>query len=145
MIDSRLLTDLYPPAKRRCEKLKALCKAAGIELLVTSTYRDSECQDALYARGRTTKGAIVTNAKAGQSWHNWRLAFDVVPVVAGKPVWGTTGEDLKLWKRIGELGVSVGLEWAGNWKTFKEFPHFQFTGGLTLADLQAGKTVPEDA
>jgi len=31
------------------------------------------------------------------------------------------------------------LAWAGHWKTFKEFPHFQWTGGLKIADLQAGR------
>ena len=65
--------------------------------------------------------------------------FDVVPLRNGKPVWGTTGEDLKLWQRIGEIGKSCGLEWAGDWRTFREFPHFQFTGGLSLADFQAGR------
>jgi peptidoglycan L-alanyl-D-glutamate endopeptidase CwlK len=55
-------------------------------------------------------------------------------------VWGTLGKDLELWNKIGTIGESVGLEWAGRWKRFREFPHFQFTGGLTLSDFQAGKT-----
>jgi peptidoglycan L-alanyl-D-glutamate endopeptidase CwlK len=93
----------------------------------------------LYAQGRTTKGSIVTNAKAGQSWHNYRLAFDIVPLKNGKPVWGTSGADGKLWKAIAKIGKACGLEWAGDWKTFSEYPHFQHTGGLTLKDLQAGK------
>jgi len=137
MINSRSLDDLAPPAKQLAEAFIAAAKAEGIDLLVTSTYRDSESQDALYAQGRTTPGNIVTRAKAGQSWHNWRCALDVVPLVNGKAIW----DDQALWKQVGEIGKSCGLEWAGDWVTFKEFPHFQYTGGLTIAQLQQGAKI----
>jgi len=137
MINSRNLDDLAPPAKQRAEAFIAAAKAKGIDLLVTSTYRDNESQDALYAQGRTAPGNIVTRAKAGQSWHNYRCALDVVPLVNGKAIW----DDQVVWKQVGEIGKSCGLEWAGDWKTFKEFPHFQYTGGLTLAQLQQGATI----
>lgn len=140
MINSRTLSDLVPPCKERAEKFLKAAKDAGIDLLVTSTYRDHESQAALFAQGRTKPGLIVTNARPGQSWHNWRCAFDVVPIRNGKPVWGTTGPDGDLWRKVGELGESVGLEWAGRWTgKLREFAHFQYTGGLTLADLQSGK------
>jgi len=137
MINSRSLDDLAPPAKQRAEAFIAAAKAKGIDLLVTSTYRDNESQDALYAQGRTAPGNIVTRAKAGQSWHNYRCALDVVPLVNGKAIW----DDQAMWKQVGEIGKSCGLEWAGDWKTFKEFPHFQYTGGLTLAQLQQGAKI----
>ena len=137
MINSRNLDDLVPPAKQRAEAFIAAAKAKGIDLLVTSTYRDNESQDALYAQGRTTPGNVVTKAKAGQSWHNWRCALDVVPLVNGKAIW----DDPALWKQVGEIGKSCGLEWAGDWVTFKEFPHFQYTGGLTIAQLQQGAKI----
>jgi peptidoglycan L-alanyl-D-glutamate endopeptidase CwlK len=137
MINSRNLDDLAPPAKQRAEAFIAAAKAKGIDLLVTSTYRDGESQDALYAQGRTTPGNVVTRAKAGQSWHNWRCALDVVPLVNGKAIW----DDQALWKQVGEIGKSCGLEWAGDWRTFKEYPHFQYTGGLTLAQLQQGAKI----
>ena len=141
MVNSRSLGDLHPRVYRLAVAFIDACAAQGIDIIVTSTYRDTAAQDALYAQGRSLPGRIVTNAKAGQSWHNWRLAFDVVPVRAGKPVWGTTGADKELWNRIGAIGESVGLEWAGRWKRFCEYPHFQYTAGLTLADLQSGKTL----
>jgi peptidoglycan L-alanyl-D-glutamate endopeptidase CwlK len=126
-------------------KAKALldaAKDAGVDLLVTSTYRSNEEQAALYAQGRTKPGAIVTNARPGDSYHNWRCAFDVVPLRNGKPVWGTTGPDGDLWRKIGEMGESVGLEWAGRWTgKLREMAHFQYTGGLTLAQLKAGKEI----
>lgn len=140
MINSRKIDDLHPKVAVMCKKFIAECNKQDIDIIITSTYRDSESQTALYAQGRTKPGSIVTNAKAGQSFHNWKCAFDVVPMRNGKPVWGTMGKDLELWNKVGAIGESVGLEWAGRWKRFKEFPHFQFTGGLTLSDFQAGKT-----
>lgn len=139
MINSRKIADLEPHVASLALQFKAACAEEGIDLLITSTYRDHESQAALFAQGRTTPGKRVTNARPGQSWHNWRVAFDVVPMRFGKPVWGTKGEDLKLWMRVGEIGESLGLEWAYRWKSFPEMAHFQFTGGLTIADYQAGK------
>lgn len=145
VINSRSLDELHPTVRRRAQAMLDACHAAGIDLIVTSTYRDAESQNALWAQGRTKPGSIVTNAKAGQSWHNWRCAFDVVPLRNGKPVWSTTGADAVIWRRVGDIGKAAGLEWAGDWIRFKEFPHFQYTAGLTLADLQAGKRLPEVA
>ena len=138
MINSRSLDDLIAPAKERVERFIALCKDNGIDLLVTSTYRDNESQQALYEQGRTTAGKVVTNAKAGDSWHNWRCAVDVVPMVNGKPNWDGLHP---VWDQIGKLGEQAGLEWAGRWRTFKELAHFQYTGGLTLTDLKNGKEI----
>lgn len=138
MINSRNLDDLTPDTRSKAQAFSAACHNAGIDLLFTSTYRDHESQAALYAQGRTTGGKIVTNAKPGQSWHNWRCAMDVVPLRNGKPVWGTSGEDGKLWEQVGKLGESVGLEWAGRWKSFRELAHFQNAQGYTIAQLQAG-------
>ncbi len=138
MINSRSLNDLLPPVKSRAEKMIEGCKAVGIDLLVTSTYRDNASQEALYAQGRTKPGKIVTNARAGQSFHNYRCAFDVVPLRHGKPVWDAKDP---VWQIIGQIGKQCGLEWAGDWKRFKEFPHFQYTGGLTLAKLREGAKI----
>ena len=138
MINSRSLDELIPEAKERVEKFIALCKEHNIDLLVTSTYRDAESQNALYAQGRTAPGKIVTNAKAGDSWHNWRCAVDVVPLVNGKPDWDGSHP---VWAEIGRLGKEAGLEWAGEWHSFKELAHFQYTGGLTLAQLKTGQQI----
>jgi len=138
MINSRSLDELIPPARARVQAFLDAAKKQGIDLLVTSTYRDNESQTALYAQGRTAPGKIVTNAKAGQSFHNYRCAVDVVPIVAGKPAWDTKNP---VWQEVGRLGKAAGLEWAGDWKRFKEYPHFQYTGGLTLAQLQAGAKI----
>lgn len=133
MKDSRDLKDLRPEVAVLARKFLAAAKAQGIDLLVVSTYRDPESQDALYAQGRTRPGKIVTHAKGWQSWHQYRVAFDVVPIRNGKPVWS----DAKLWNQVGQIGESVGLEWGGRWKGFVDRPHFQFTGGKTRKQLRA--------
>lgn len=141
MINSRDINELLPPVKRRVAAFLSACELNGIDLIVTSTYRDHESQAALYAQGRTAPGAMVTRAKPGFSYHNYRCAVDVVPIRNGKCVWSIIDP---VWKEVGELGKQAGLEWAGEWTKFQEFPHFQYTGGLTLAQLQAGMTIPED-
>ena len=138
MINSRNIDDLHPIVAEKARAFLALCASTEIDVLIISTYRDNESQAALYAQGRTKPGNIVTNAKAGQSFHNWHVAFDVVPLRNGKPVWGTAGQDGQIWNRLGLMGESVGLEWAGRWTRFKEYPHFQFTGGHDLAYFQNG-------
>lgn len=136
MIVSRSLDDLLPPVAERARQLIEVCLNEKIELLVTCTYRDFEAQIRLYAQGRSLPGQIVTWARAGDSWHNWRRAFDIVPIRNGKPVWSTRGYDGKLWHRVGEIGVSCGLEWGGNWPRHPDFPHFQDKTGRTLYGLK---------
>lgn len=137
MINSREIKDLLPVVAAKAAAFVAACRAAGIDVLITSTLRDGEAQNALYAQGRTKPGRIVTNAKAGQSWHNHACAFDFVPIVHGKAMW----DDTRTFERCGAIAESLGLEWAGRWKRFRELAHCQYTGGLTLADLQNGKRV----
>jgi peptidoglycan L-alanyl-D-glutamate endopeptidase CwlK len=135
MINSRKLEDLLPKVAELARHFISSCSKEDIDLLITSTYRDKECQAALYAKGRTAPGRIVTNARPGYSYHNWCVAFDFVPIVHGKPAWNDAG----LFERCGVIAESCGLEWAGRWKRFREMAHCQYTGGLTLAELQDGK------
>lgn len=132
MINSRKIEDLLPPVQILCRLFIGECNSRGIDVIITSTYRDHESQAALYAQGRTVPGKKVTNAKPGQSYHNWRVAFDFVPIVNGKAAWN----DLALFTRCGEIAESVGLEWAGRWTRFREMAHCQFTGGKTILDFQ---------
>ena len=137
MINSRSFKDLLPVVAAKGDAFVTACRAQGIEILITSTYRDHESQNTLYAQGRTAPGKRVTNAKGGQSWHNHRCAFDFVPIVHGKAMW----DDLRTFKRCGAIAESLGLEWAGRWTRFPELAHCQYTAGLSLADLQAGKVI----
>lgn len=133
MKNSRSLDDLRPEAKAACEKFIRQCGAESIDILITSTLRDNECQAMLYAQGRTTPGKRVTNAMPGQSFHNYGVAFDFVPLTNGKPNW----DDLKLLTRCGEIAEACGLEWAGRWQSMRELVHCQLPG-LTIASLKSG-------
>jgi peptidoglycan L-alanyl-D-glutamate endopeptidase CwlK len=130
--------DLHPTVMAKCMAHVAACKNEGIDLLITCTYRSPEEQDALYAQGRTKPGNIVTRAKGGQSMHQYRIAYDCVPIRNGKCVWDASDP---AWATVGELGKAQGLEWGGDWVTFKESPHFQYTGGHPLSHFQNGGTL----
>lgn len=131
MINSRKIEDLTPEMKDKCYLFIQKCKEAGITVIVTSTYRDFEYQNDLYAQGRTKPGKKVTNAKAGYSMHNFRLAFDFVPIIKGKAQW----EDMALWQRCGKIAVECGLDWGGYWTSFKDMPHCQ-EPGQSLEELR---------
>lgn len=159
MKNSRSLDDLLPVVRAIAGDFLAACaedawlRANGITILVTSTERDDEAQNDLYAQGRTKPGKIVTNARAGYSWHNHRCALDIVPLRHGKPIWGTKGDgidldpsddqrdDMEVWQRVAAIGKAAGLEWAGDWDSFKEFAHFQYTGGLSMAEIRGGAVI----
>lgn len=131
MINSRKIEDLLPHVAAKAKAFVEECAKQGIDVLITSTYRDNESQAALYAKGRTAPGPRVTNAKPGYSFHNHRVAFDFVPIVDGKAVWN----DDHLWAQCGMIGEKLGLEWGGGWQSFPDKPHMQDTGGKTLAQF----------
>ena len=132
---SRSLSDLTPQAREKCLKWIDACKAEGVDVLVYCTYRSPEEQDELYKIGREAPGRKVTNAKGGDSLHQYRVAWDAVPLKLGKPQWGDSESYLKM----GRIAESMGIEWAGRWKTMRETAHFQFTNGVTLAEFKSGK------
>jgi peptidoglycan LD-endopeptidase CwlK len=139
MINSRNIDDLAPHVKLKALSHIAQCKKSGIDLLIYSTYRDNVAQDALYASGRTVKGVILTNARAGESWHNVRGAYDCAPLINGKCIWSqNNAADKALWLQVGTIGEACGLQWAGRWTgLLRETAHFQDTQGLTLAQVKA--------
>ncbi len=151
-MSSRLLSDLHPMLEPRVRAFLVATRAAGFDVLVTCTYRSNQEQEDLYAIGRTKPGRRVTNARAGQSPHNFTvngrpaaLAVDVVPMRHGKPVWGLSGngidndpsdddrDDLELWQRVREYGEKAGLVSASRWKgDLVEWPHFEEPTAKTL-------------
>lgn len=141
MADNRGLADLHPHVRSMAERLLADAAAAGVPLTVTATLRSLKVQEALYAQGRTCPGCIVTNAKPGYSYHNFGLAIDVVPTELLKlPRWGDTPQYQArtdaLWAKVGELGKAVGFRWGGDFRSIRDRPHFEWSDGLTLAQLR---------
>lgn len=107
--------------------------------VVNPCFRSKAEQDALYAQGRTKPGQIVTNAKGGQSNHNYGVAVDLCLYTSdGKNVvWETT---TKRWLRVVAIAKSVGFKWGGDWTSFKDYPHFELydkAGGAKKPTLPA--------
>lgn len=123
---------LDPKFAQKLSLFEKTLAAHGIKVILTWGYRSIESQNALYAKGRTTPGNIVTNARGGYSWHNFGLAADYAFVINGKVTWNGP------WDTFGKIAKECGLEWGGSWKTFKDRPHVQWNGGRTLAQMRAG-------
>jgi len=135
VINSRKLIDLHPKVAAKAKAFRKHCQAFhGIDVLIYCTYRDSEQQNHLYAQGRTRPGKRITNAKGGQSEHNYRLAWDCVPLQGGKAEWGNK----KAYRLMGAVAATLGIDWAGNWKSFKETAHFSFKDGHPFSYFRAG-------
>lgn len=111
-----LLPEVQPIARALIQKSVEM----GINIKIISGLRTYEEQDALYAQGRTTPGNIVTNARGGHSNHNFGIAFDVGMFEGNKYLPESTK-----YKVVGALGMDLGLEWGGNWKSIVDQPHFQ--------------------
>ncbi|WP_271006470.1 N-acetylmuramoyl-L-alanine amidase family protein [Listeria seeligeri] len=107
----------------------------GIYLCVAQGYRSKTEQNALYAQGRTKPGSIVTNAKGGQSNHNFGVAVDLCLYSSDgkKVIWEST---TSRWKKVVAAMKAEGFKWGGDWKSFKDYPHFE------LCDAVSGEKVP---
>jgi peptidoglycan L-alanyl-D-glutamate endopeptidase CwlK len=127
----------------------------GIRLRFTHTLRSHKEQETLYAIGRTqlfnTKGktlAKVTNARAGQSIHNYGLAFDIVLLLDknNDGIFETASWDSKSdndkdgtadWMEVVNHFKKLGWAWGGHWKSLPDYPHLEKTFGHTAKSLQA--------
>jgi len=123
------LATLEPITAKLVRELVRRLQAEGLNFKVTSATRTWDEQNALY-----NQRPVVTNARAGYSWHNFGLAADLTlfDKSGRKPIW--EGQE---YSRIGVLAKELGLEWGGSWRTFKDLPHVQRNIGLTLAQARA--------
>lgn len=104
----------------------------GVRLRFSQTLRTVAEQDALYAQGRTKAGKKVTNAKGGQSIHNYGLAFDIV-ILLDKDNNGTFETASfsvdKYWMIVVDFFKAKGWTWGGDFKSLYDAPHFEYTKG----------------
>ncbi|WP_309720830.1 M15 family metallopeptidase [Armatimonas sp.] len=111
--------------------LKAYALDKGLEAKIISANRTWAEQDALYAKGRTKPGPKVTNARGGQSNHNYQIAVDIGLFKDGDYL-----EESSHYKKVGPLGEALGLEWGGRWKDFPDTPHYQIKTGKRISVLR---------
>ena len=122
-VDSRsekAIATLMPEVQPLARALVQKAASVGITIKIISGLRTYAEQDALYAKGRTEPGPIVTKAKGGYSNHNFGIAFDIGVFEGNKYL-----DESPKYKAVGALGVDMGLEWGGNWKTIVDQPHYQ--------------------
>jgi len=122
--------ELRPIVKKKAEQLVAAFDAIGMPIRIVEGVRSCERQNELYAQGRTKPGNIVTNAKCGESMHQYGIAVDFVFRREG---YDATDEQ---WEILGRAGEALGFKWGGRWNGFVDRPHHQYTLGHTLADFQ---------
>jgi peptidoglycan L-alanyl-D-glutamate endopeptidase CwlK len=130
------IATLQPRVQPFARALVHKAAAAGITIKIISGFRTFDQQETLYAQGRTTKGRIVTHAHGGHSNHNFGIAFDVGVFDGALYLPESTKYAV-----VGALGMSLGLEWGGSWKTLHDEPHFQlrpeWAGQLSEDDMLA--------
>lgn len=127
---------------------RAICRFAF-------TLRTIKEQDEIYAQGRTKlfdaqgrRLGVVTKAKGGQSIHNYGLALDIVLLVDNdrngtfesasyNEVLDYDGDKVADWMEVVRIMKAAGWVWGGDWKRFKDSPHFEKKFGLTWRQLKA--------
>lgn len=145
------LSGLHPVVRQATERLIERSFACGVPILITQGLRTIAEQDALYAQGRSKPGNIVTNARGGYSNHNFGVAIDFALLMPdGRSVsWDTLRDgdkdSLPDWSEVVDIAKSLGFEWGGDWRSFKDMPHFEMCFGLTTSQYRAGQKPSEIA
>ncbi len=136
-VTDKQLKSLHPAIRMIARDfiIEANTNYSGDFIRICQGYRTYQEQDNLYAKGRTTDGSTVTNAKGGESIHNFGLAFDIVGIKNGKIDYNLD------WSSLSTLAKNKGFKWGGDWTSFKDKPHFENTFGYSIEDLQ---NLPKD-
>lgn len=121
------------------------CEAEGLPLVLVEGRRSFGRSDDLFRQGRVLRSGkwvivdrkkVVTNAPGGHSYHNFSLAVDGALLDArGRASWGFDPQG-KVWQRVVALARGRGLAWGGDWRTFKDPPHFQPAAVPSLAECR---------
>ena len=136
LITIQRIKTAHPKLRDELEKDYIECNnllPKGIRLRFAYVYRSVEEQNKLFAQRPK-----VTNARGGQSIHNYGMAFDIV-ILKDKDNNGTfetASFDIdEHWIKVVKFFKSKGWTWGGDWKSFKDAPHFEKTFGHTWQTL----------
>ena len=141
------IAQLHPSVRAEVTLIIQACDQAltgRAKVRITQGLRTFKEQDDLFALGRTRVnpqgktakkplGNRVTQAKGGQSVHNYGFAVDICLIIDGKTASWDTAKDwdndtVADWYECVKIFAKFGWEWGGNWKNFKDFPHFEKKG-----------------
>lgn len=124
---------LHPSVRDEVYKIIEECNVSltgKAKIRITHGLRTFKEQDELYALGRTKPGKKVTNANAGKSIHNYGFAVDICLIIGDKIAsWDTVkdwdNDTVADWYECVKIFAKYGWNWGGNWKNFKDLPHFE--------------------
>lgn len=147
---ARVPDELHPVVEENKNTLLEQAADIDIDVVITDAIRSIEEQNELYAKGRSAEGDIVTNAKGGESYHNYGLAIDFALRDAdGEIIWDIEydGNDNGQadWFEVAGIAKDLGFEWGGDWEKFPDYPHLQMDFGLSIDELQNGWRPADDA
>lgn len=128
MVNSRDIDDLRKDVAVNCHTLIKLCAERGLPVLVTGTVRDAEYQKFCYMNGTAQTPEVGP--------HGFGLAFDIC-----KNIKGHEYDDSDFFVNVALIGIDMGFIWGGNWKTFKDRPHFEWLGSPPVNRNQVAKGV----
>ncbi len=138
----RDIKDLHPCLQEKITEFLSFCEKQGLRVGISECLRTAAEQDALYAKGRTAAGSIVTNARGStfSSMHQWGVAFDFYRN-DGK---GAYNDADGFFAKVGRLGKSIGLLWGGDFSS-PDKPHFQLADwGKTASVLKKQYKTPDN-
>ena len=111
-----------------------LIKISPYDFSITQGIRTAEEQNKLYQQGRTVPGKIVTNCDGHKLKSNHQIksdglghAGDIAVLINNKITWKEKYyKEVAMSARI--LMQKYNIEWGGDWKNFKDLPHFEYKG-----------------
>ncbi len=129
---------VLPVTQRAARSFLARAKNfAGFEVRIISGSRTYAEQDQLYKKGRFgNPPPKVTNARGGQSNHNFGIAWDVGIFENGKYLTGDNRRESKIYQQLASAVLTNDLEWGGAWTSIVDMPHYQLKLDLTLAQVR---------
>ncbi|RIX60649.1 M15 family peptidase [Paenibacillus nanensis] len=144
------ITSLHPIVAEKQAELVAEAAKLDIDVVITDGFRSHEEQNALYEKGRTTSGPVVTHVRGGGSYHNYGLAIDfALKTSKGQIIWDLEYDGNRNgeadWMEVVAIAKRLGFSWGGDWKDFKDYPHLQMDFGFSIQELMRGYRPPETA
>jgi len=131
----RHIATLLLRAQAMARQCLTAIRSVAIDARIIAGTRSYAEQDALYKQGRYgNPGPRVTNARGGQSNHNFAIAWDI-----GIFEQGHYRGDSPLYDQAADVAVNsgiTGLEWGGTWKSIVDKPHYQLATGLTVTEMR---------
>ncbi|HEY1871534.1 MAG TPA: M15 family metallopeptidase [Chitinophagaceae bacterium] len=119
------IASLLPKTQIEARKFLQIAKDKQVDVRILSGTRTYDEQNALYAHGRNgNTQPVVTNAKGGQSNHNFGIAWDI-GIFDSNGSYLSSDTQYKSFAAVALPLMDGAVEWGGNWITFKDFPHYQ--------------------